>query len=520
MKSKTTTAVLLSLLAVAGLAVNDAYAQSNTERLVSIDENTQSLKGTVEGIADDTDVLSTMVSAIQDALNGMADTLTNIMNAVTGVQTSVDGVAANVTQLNSKIDGIEMTLTSLSGIDDRLASIDSRINSIAGGGGADDQTLKVLTSTVVNTNDRLEDVITQLYILESALADIERKVSNGTTTGSTPIPRNILLEGESELNVDTYDYLQHGDATTDRGTDYYELDMTFSCNNDVFVDNVELFLVPGTDYMARGDAASTSVTTDAGFTAWSGVDNNYVKVNKRDLFNNKLPVGDNSYAVYHRIADFNNYAVEAGDTLKFESLLYEGKFDNSTAATNGDWVTQTDALGAAVGYLVEGSTRDDNYGLYELNVDWFSYESGTSCSIGFGSGSAIGPGLTKSATLPYGVTTDPTADPKNPIKNYMDTIDCGSNPVQITDIGVNTGVEWKLAGFSKVFITIGSDEYELEFDIAAESPAFVNLDDILPLYVGGDDIVISGKIAVENLLLTLRYDTIPNGECTVIPGYN
>ena len=184
MKSKTTTAVLLSLLAVAGLAVNDAYAQSNTERLVSIDENAESIKGTVEGIADDTDVLSTMVSAIQDTLSGMADTLTGIMNAITGVQTSVDGVAADVTQINSKIVGIETTLASLSGLDARLASIDDRINSLASSG-MNDQILQVLTSTVTNTNDRLEQVINRLDAIQAGLENANIKISEIETAPTT-----------------------------------------------------------------------------------------------------------------------------------------------------------------------------------------------------------------------------------------------------------------------------------------------------------------------------------------------
>ena len=349
MKSKTTIAVLLSLLAVAGLAVNDAYAQSNTERLVSIDENTESIKGTVEGIPD-------MVSAIQNTLSSMVDTLTGIMNAITGVQTSVDSVAIDVTQMNSKIVGIETTLMGLSGLDDRLASIDSRINNLASDDGMNDQILQVLTRTVTNTNDRLEQVISKLDAIEVALENVNIKVEDISTTPAAPRPGNILLEGESELNVNTYHYDQYGDATTNRGTAFYELDMTFSCNNDVFIDSAELVLVPNHDYMERGETDGTS--RDSADT-FDDVDNNYVKVNKRDLYNNKLPIGGNSYAVYHRIADFNNYAVEAGDTLKFESLLYEGIFANDTG-TNGNWVAQTTAVGPTAEYLIDGSTRNDN----------------------------------------------------------------------------------------------------------------------------------------------------------------
>ena len=529
MKSKTTTAVLLSLLAVAGLAVNDAYAQSNTDRLISINENAESIKGTVEGIADDTDALSTMVSAIKDALSGIADTLTNIMNAITGVQTSVNGVAMDVTQINSKIDGIEMTLMGLSGLDDRLAGIDSRINSLQASmsdDGMDDQILQVLTSTVTNTNDRLEQVINKLNAIEVGLESANIRIAEIETTPATPRPGNILLSGESELNVNSYHYRQYGDPTTDRGSHFYELELSFSCNNDVFIESVELFLDPTNsnpyDYMSR--YIDTYPTGDP----LTALLNNYVKVDGRDLYNNKLPVGGGNYAEFHRTAEFNNQQLRAGDILEFESLLYEGVFvrDTGVFAPDNEQLIPPAALADANEYLIHNSNRtdnrdppNDNNALYEINIDWFSYTSGTTCSLSFGSGSTAGPGLTKSTTLSYGVTTDPTHDDGDVILRYDDTIDCGGNPVQITDITAGTGVEWKLASFSKVFLTVGSDEYELKFDAEDEQPVFENLDEILPLHVGGEDLTISGRIAVENLLLTLHYNTIPNAECTVEPGY-
>ena len=535
MKSKTTTAVLLSLLAVAGLAVNDVYAQTNTERIESIDENAESIKGTVEGIADDTDALSTMVSAIQDTLSGMADTLTSIMNAVTGVQTSEDSVAMDVTQMNSKIVGIETTLMGLSGLDDRLASIDSRINNLASSG-MNDQVLQVLTSTVTNTNDRLEQVINKLDAIQAGLESANIRIAEIETTPTTPRPGNILLSGESELNVNSYHYNQYADPTTDRGANFYELEMSFACNNDVFIETVELFLDPTIDrpyeYMSRYTTAP-----DRGAATWADVLNNYVKVDGRDLYNNKLSVGGGNYVEFQIPADFDNQRLRAGDSLQFESLLYEGEFVIATGIHATQPSASDGSTNGALGgdplpdlsadtneYLIHNSNKTkrgesgNNNALYEINVEWFSYISGTTCSISFGGASAVGPGLTKSDTLSYGVSTDP-ANAEDVIKRYSDTIDCGGNPVEITDVTAGTGDDWRLASFSDVFITVGSDDYELKFDADTEEPEFENIDEILPPHVGGEDITISGKIAVENLLLTLHYNTVSGAECTVEPGY-
>ena len=64
---------------------------------------------------------------------------------------------------------------------------------------------------------------------------------------------------------------------------------------------------------------------------------------------------------------------------------------------------------------------------------------------------------------------------------------------------------------------MGSDEYPLKFDAAADRPVLANLDDVLPIYVDGGDLAISGYIAVENLLFSLKYDTIPDAACEQVP---
>ena len=124
------------------------------------------------------------------------------------------------------------------------------------------------------------------------------------------------------MNVNSYHYNQYADETTNRGAHFYELEMSFACSNDVFVEAVELFLDPTTDdpyeYMSR---YATAPTDTAG---WNNVLNNYVKVDGRDLYNNKLSVGGGNYAEFHRTADFDNHRLRAGDSLQFESLLYEG----------------------------------------------------------------------------------------------------------------------------------------------------------------------------------------------------
>ena len=158
--------------------------------------------------------------------------------------------------------------------------------------------------------------------------------------------------------------------------------------------------------------------------------------------------------------------------------------------------------------LIGDNSRNNNVEPCEINADRVASETGVTCSLDFGGAGATAPGLTSSSTLTYGVTTD-KADEDNALKKYRDTIDCDGDPVQINEITPGTTDTWRLAGFSDVVLTMGSDEYKLKFDATSDTPVLANQADVLPLYVGNQDLVISGTIAVENLLLSLKYDTIP-----------
>ena len=537
MKNTTTIAVLLSLMAVAGLAATDAYAQSNSERIASIDARTSDMEDTVNDISDSVGSLVTMVSAVQTTLADLATSIQGIVSSVAGVQTSVDGMAGDISTISSKISSMESAMAGITAIDARLTGIEGQIGSLQGSidgiDTGDDamtmQALAAINSRLDATNSRINDVFDRLSLIETNLQITNQKIDTPPAPTTPPVG-NLLLDGESELNVNTYHYIRHGDATTNVAAAYYELDMTFSCNKNVFLNQVDLVQVPNIgDYLDHVSSATSTGPPD-GVDAKDGspvssTNNNYVKVDGRDLYNNAFNTGGSTFAELDVPVKFNNKLLRSGEALKFTSVLFEGQFANDTAGTNVEYKGQLHITGthtavpnAEFEKLIDGSTRDDNKGLYEINVDWVASETGVTCSLNFGSAGATAPGLTSSSTLTYGVTTD-KADADNALKDYRDTIDCSGDPVQINEITAGTTDTWKLAGFSDVVLTIGSDEYKLKFDTSSsvKTPVLVNQADVLPLYVGNQDLVISGTIAVENLLLSLKYDTIPNASCEQVP---
>ena len=566
MKNKTTTAALLSILALAGLAVTDAYAQSNTQRLADIDDATTDILEDTEVIADSFTALTDMLTAIQDSLAALTTSLAEVMSAITGVEDAVNGVndklsgmetavyntessigsvgtavtdlSTEVGAISSKIMDMDAMMTGVSDLDDRLAGIEAAIvmldNSMMSmdGGGDTSDALAVLSATVLSNDAKLNEVLQRLANLEDGQRQLGADVE-GISVGQTSAPGNILLEGETELNVDSYDYKTYGDVTTDTAGRYYELEMTFSCSTDVFVDTVSM-VHDGAGALQTSPPYALSNTANDGSTGYEmyfghrenadyGFDNefwNFVTVDNRNLFDTLFRFSASALAqTYNLPAVFNNKPLEAGEALRFKSQVYDRVTD---VIYDRDGTPSAPILGIDAATVTPNlftlTNRTHSLPFYEINVDWLTYESGTTCSLGFGSSGVSTPGLTESNTLTYGVATDP-AHADRSLKDFSNTINCGGEPVEITDITVDTADEWRLAGFVNVNLEYGSMEHTLEFDPSADDAVITNDGDFLPIYLGNDELQISGSIPLDNLLVSLTYNSGSDTDCMAESDY-
>ena len=553
MENKTMTAVLLSLMAVAGLAATDAYAQSNSQRIAAIDARTSDIEDTADDISDSVGSLTTMVTAVQTALANLAAAIQDMTDSISGVQSSVDGMAGDIYQISSKISDMDSAAAGIAALDDRMAGMEGQlatlqvsVDEIDAGGDATtardladinsrlagvDSRLAGMDSRLATTNSHISEALARLSNIEAALQITNQKIDRPTVVAPPP-PTNALRDGETELDVNTHHYLRHGDATTDRGPAYYELAMAFSCNKNVFLDTVDLVPVLNIgDRLDHVGVSSDNDPNDDGNTLPDAGDgkpvaatnNNYVNVDGRYLYNNAFHTGANTFAELDVPLQFNNKLLRAGETLRFTSVLYDGLFRTVVDDPSIQYLGQLYPYGETSGsenrtkftQLVDGSTRDANTPLYEINVEWVAPEAGAICSLNF-AGAGTAPGLTVTQTLTYGVTAD-KADADNALKDYRDTMDCSGDPIEIREIAAGTTDTWRLANFAEVVLTVGSVEHTIKFDNTVDIPVLANQGDVLPLYVGYEDLVISGSMAVENLLLSIKYDTIPDASCVAVP---
>jgi archaellum component FlaC len=529
----------------------DAYAQSNTQRIADIDDNTSAIKTVVDAINDMVSSMSDAIEALSSSIAGIESTLTSVNSSVDEVKSSVATISADVTTIKSSITGFDAVTAGLGIINTKITSIEDRLTnietSIVSGqsSSADSTSLQILSERVAGIALNMATINDQLEVISAELGVIRDTTSSSQTTQTI----SGFFEGTTTKTITNYDYKQHGKKITVDGFDRYELDMAFTCSTDVFLDTADM--APSQRTIRTAEALNTPNPNNAvqylsrQFAASNGnapsIDQlrtyaqiNYITVDGRTLYNNNFVIGsgsnDNHYIEYDRLETFENRKLTAGMGLQFETRLYDGEFGNVTGnaeygklhnnATDSPFGTDVTPA-AQRDYLIKNAIKDDpredgeeEIELYTVMVNWNSY-SDTTCSISIGgAASAIG------ADTPYSETFGATISGEGILKTYEDTLDCGGNPLTINTIRGASGDDDNLANFGTLELTVldGNDEDNAdvtytfgpgwELDPNDDSPK------TLPLTVSGHNVKISGTFPSDSLIIQLEYNSVPNAGCT------
>ena len=188
-------------------------------------------------------------------------------------------------------------------------------------------------------NDQLEAISAELGVIR-----------NTTSSSQTTQTISGFFEGTSTKTITNYDYKQHGKKTTVDGFDRYELDIAFTCSNDVFLDTADMIKSQPSNrdggdsaapngpvqYLSRQFASAISDADD--LRTYKQI--NYITVDGRTLYNNNFVIGSGSaltdYVEYDRPETFDNRKLTAGMGLQFETRICDGEFGlaNVTTAAN------------------------------------------------------------------------------------------------------------------------------------------------------------------------------------------
>lgn len=469
------TTVLLSIL-VAGTATYavDAYAQTNSQRIADIHEETDGLADAVKGISDaitslpeslqaSVDSLAASVAPLSDQISTLTQSSARVESAITEFGPVLASLAASVQQ-NSD------TLADLSGI---MASMNSDIVSIRSAvsdRGSDElvESIDVLTTTVNRNEITLSE---RLDKIETAIASLEAKMGN---TPTTTLPPTGITRSTATADISSYTY-QQGTKRTSGGNDIYAISMSFSCTGPVSIDTVSTDLT----------TADRWILPTA--TPHSGTNENYLKVDGRELYNSKFESAPNIYHVYNRAVNYNLQALPTGSSLSFESQQYEHNNRIKDAASNAN-----DGYTITVSYLGDRSTT---------------------CSFtGLGSGPNTGE-LSKSDT----VTLTSTLPSGDLFSSFSLGVTCGNDPVEITGFQMALTESWNtgLATFAEFKVTAATTGTVT--DIGFDSAGTINTGSY-PIPFSGEDIRIDGKLPYNSdnaaqVLLIMAYNTVENGAC-------
>ena len=463
----TTYKTLLLAVMVAGAATiaSEAHAQSNTERLVSINENTDSILDIVTAI-------SNALASIQDSVDTLTSDLSDDLSTVTESSARVESAILGFEPtLNSIMSGVQINAATLNDLSNIMADMNTDIASIRaslveGGDGGLAQEIAVLTSTVnrneITTSDRLDAI-------EAALGRLEAAQSNTPP----PVSPTGLTRGSETYEVTTYTYNSQGEKRTISGVDVYELDLSFSCDGPVSIDEVSTNISNSVTWIIT-NPNPTRTTPE-----------NYLKVEREYLYHSRYDTSPGLYHVYNRAFDFGLEQLPVGQTLDFESRQTES------------------------GSRINDATRSAYHNGYTITVDYLGDRS-TKCSFG-------GIGSPSTGLLPESGSFFLTPEVGGPstVQTFSADVTCDGDPAEITGMTATVVDGWdpSLAIFSKFVLThLDSNTVtDIGFDSDGNLMPYS-----YPIAFHNEDISVSGNIASSEdvtLLIEIDYNTVSGGSC-------
>ena len=213
-----TQALLLSLLVIIGVTTMDAYAQSNTDRIASIDDNISAIQVVL-------DTINTMVSSIFDAVNELDTNIMEVNSTISSVNASVTNIQSNVTTISLDVGEIKAIIPSVNNIDETLTQIENKMNSLEATNG-NPFVIQTIAEKLNNLEQRMSGLSDKMDIIDTKLSQL---------FGNDTIIQSFISNDEGEFIDTKYRATFNAFPANEPmgGTTPYENYLT--CNGDPFV---------------------------------------------------------------------------------------------------------------------------------------------------------------------------------------------------------------------------------------------------------------------------------------------
>ncbi len=545
MKVKTFHALLLSAVMIAGaVTINDAFAQTNTERLATVVDTTSDTNSKVAQLTEIWNNFGSQFTPITDALNMVAAEITTISGEISDLSDDVMATSAKVDTLEDKLDNYAATRASdsaelkeqIESLSDALPDIQNKISTLAG------------DASVGDLADKVDSITTQLNEFSSTLATIQTEVESiqgelglvketaQTVVGSAP---EQLTNHELEQEVKLAWYAHR---LTEPPTDNtYTTEYHFTCESDVFIGTVTSTIDGGTeDNLATGTNGITFKYNGTGagsLTSTNAVQNpvyaNTIADNEADatlhvdgnvLFDSMFTgiTGTTPPVIYNADHDFELMELKAGELLTFESVT-EARGANAVVNATALYRYANTALNTAnaTGVTPPGGAlapiNDDNTigatkaqlgaaTVYSVTVNYHSEAADPKCRI---TPADIAP-LDNVDQILF---ISPDISGTGVLTQYEAQMDCDLNAVRITDVTADlTGADG-FNNYVNMKLTVG-DDTKAEFTFA-DNTSMLNEKYSYPIEFEATNLKVEGDALVgSGLVIQFTYDTVMGGECT------
>ncbi|MYC79978.1 MAG: hypothetical protein F4W68_05745 [Cenarchaeum sp. SB0661_bin_35] len=521
------------------MTINDAFAQTNTERLVTVADTTADTNSRVVQLTEIWNNFGNQFTPITEALNLVAEEITAISDEISTLSGDVMAASAKVDSLENKLDSYAETRASdseammgqINDLADALPDIQEKISTLAGDTSVSDLAAKVdnIATQLDNFSDALRSIQNEVQGLQSEVGTI----SSTTTTETGPAPTD-LNEGMLEEDVLVKWYSPTEEELPDDYTPVeFEADFYFACESDVFINtvnnatNISQMSVDYYNTNTRDNVKQASIVNHV-FQSPSptALDTNLL-VNSETIFDTKFTNRETGPEVLHiKEQPFNLLELKAGEALTFKSttkpfasgdastdILYA--YANTTMNTDvAAHITGVDTLVLADSRVGDGTNDRGNSTkaqlgdvvLYSVEVNYYSEASDAKCKI---SPASVAP----LDNIGQVALVSPKAKDKDAILSTYDAmLDCDLNKVSITDISATLSGANNFNNFVNIKLVIDDDEELAEFTF--ENNTLAVDPESLPIEFEGQNLIIKGDvIASANLLIAFTYDTIEDAEC-------
>ena len=310
----------------------DAHAQTNTERLATVEDNTNSIINALSGISD-----------------AIAAGFAAVMEALGAIQTDVDTIHDEVETLHSEVDSfrddVAATQTGLEDIGNAVGNIDTKIDAVNSAitaavtamdaePEADPQIAQILEGVTTNAAtinalaDRLTAVDTMLEAISTKVGAVQETVATSADGTTTALSELHSVEVEYGVPVSAFGNNKATDTV-------YKADLKLACESPVFIDTVTTDIGTAPTATDGSDGGVFSPNAESPNTAKASV-----IANGMTVFNTQFKTGSaaTDVGLYSAGASFNLAELAAGSSLTIKLST-----DRTTTLVAGPTSAETSA---------------------------------------------------------------------------------------------------------------------------------------------------------------------------------